>query len=310
MLTRLESLPNELFNGIFIYFDITTLYNSFWGLNQRFNNLVRSSKDYSLIVDRWNLPLLKQYSPQIKRLKVNTPLPIDLSQCSNLASLELCQANQSQIEQIRSDVMPNLVSLTISTSSQISLPLELLQDIFSDSFRYLCYAKLTRLNSFQISPKFQSFSLRTLNIACTISNLIPLLLQTCPNLSCLTVRFLGETYYFNTPSAVVYNHPLEEFILDDSFHKLSFETLSTLFAFMPNLKFLSLQFSCRVPFIELIESILNRLTQLNRFECDILEAPNDRMVDVEIIQEMNECFQYLQCIERENGYRVFSTEIN
>ncbi|CAF3619673.1 unnamed protein product, partial [Rotaria sp. Silwood2] len=48
--------------------------------------------------------------------------------------------------------------------------------------------------------------------------------------------------------------------------------------------------------------------RLNRFECNILELSNNHMVNVEIIQQMNECFQYLQCDEKDNGYRVFFTE--
>ncbi|CAF3496369.1 unnamed protein product, partial [Rotaria sp. Silwood2] len=44
MSTQLEPLPNELLNDVFIYFDISNLHHSFWEINQRFNNLLRSLK--------------------------------------------------------------------------------------------------------------------------------------------------------------------------------------------------------------------------------------------------------------------------
>ncbi|CAF4750416.1 unnamed protein product, partial [Rotaria magnacalcarata] len=55
MSTRLESLPNEILTDMFIYFDISSLYNSFGGLNQRFNNLIRSLKHHALIIEKDNL---------------------------------------------------------------------------------------------------------------------------------------------------------------------------------------------------------------------------------------------------------------
>ncbi|CAF4128831.1 unnamed protein product, partial [Rotaria sp. Silwood1] len=58
MSTRLESLPNELLIDVFTYFDISNLYHSFWGINQRFNNLVRTMKSFSLIINNNNNNLL------------------------------------------------------------------------------------------------------------------------------------------------------------------------------------------------------------------------------------------------------------
>ncbi|CAF1203877.1 unnamed protein product [Rotaria sordida] len=308
MSTRLESLPNELLIDIFIYFDILNLYNSFWGLNRRFNKLVCSLKNISLIIKENNFLSIELFAHQIIRLKIETSQSIDLSQFINLNSLELCRANQNQLEQIRSDIMPNLIYLTISTPFHISLPLELIKEIFSNGFRFLHYAYLSRLDTFENFSKFQSFSLRTLYITCTNSNIIPLILQACPNLISFHIKFFGQNRHILPPSSSTYNHLLEEFFLDDPYHKLSFDTIHILFRFIPNVKYLFLQFLCRVPFINLIESILNRLEQLNRFECDILESPNNHMVNIEIIQQMNECFQYLQCSEKDNGYRVFFTE--
>ncbi|CAF4722332.1 unnamed protein product, partial [Rotaria sp. Silwood2] len=260
------------------------------------------------IIEKNNSLSFKIFAHQIIRLKIQTSQSIDFSQFSNLNSLELCRASQNQLEQIRSNIMPNLVYLTISTPFHISLPLELIQEIFSNDFRFLHYAHLSRLDIFENFSKFQSFSLHTLYITCTDSNIIPLVLQTCPNLVSFHVTFFGQNRHVLPPSSSSYNHSLEEFFLHDPYHKLSFDTIHIIFLFIPNVKYLCLQFLCDVPFINLIENILNRLERLNRFECNILELSNNHMVNVEIIQQMNECFQYLQCDEKDNGYRVFFTE--
>jgi len=308
MSTRLEYLPNELILNLFIYFDIENLHHSFWGINQRFNNLLLSLKNLSFIIKTNDSLFIELFARQIIRLKILTSLPIDLSQFSNLHSLELCQANDIQMDQIRSDIMPNLANLIISTPFHISLPSELIQELFSNAFRFLHHAQLTRVDNFQNSFKFQSLSLRSLQITCTNSNVIPQILLSCPNLLSFHITFFGQNRHILPPTSSTYNHLLEEFSLHDPYYKLSFDTIDILFRFIPNVKTLSLQFLCRVPFIYLIESILNRLEQLNRFECDILEIPNNNMVDIEIIQAMNICFQDLQCIEKDNGYRLFISE--
>ncbi|CAF3968940.1 unnamed protein product [Rotaria sp. Silwood1] len=189
MSTRLESLPNELLIDVFTYFDISNLYHSFWGINQRFNNLVRTMKSFSLIINNNNLLSIEICPQQILRLKIETSQYIDLSQFINLTSLELCRASQNQLEQIRSDIMPNLTYLTISTPFHISLPLELIQEIFSNNFHSLHYAHLSRFDIFENFSKFQSFSLHSLYITCTDSNIIPLVLQACPNLVSFHIIF-------------------------------------------------------------------------------------------------------------------------
>ena len=101
---------------------------------------------------------------------------------------------------------------------------------------------------------------------------------------------------------------LEKFYLYDPYYNLSYDTIHILFFYIPHVKYLFLQFFCRVPFMHFVESILNRLEHLDRFECDIFELANDHMVDVDVIQQMNECFFNLQCVEKDNGDRLFLTE--
>ena len=210
MSTRFEYFPNELFLHIFTYFDISNLYYSFWNINQRFNNLIHSLKNLSLIINNNNLFLIEIFAHQIVQLKVDTSQTIDFRQFFNLHSLELCRASQLQIEQIRSNIMPNLIRLTISTPFHISLPLELIQEIFSNNFRFLHYAQISRLDMFEKLSTFQSFSLHTLRITCTNPNVILRVLQKCPNLFCYHITYFGQNHYILLPLTYS-NHSLNSF---------------------------------------------------------------------------------------------------
>jgi hypothetical protein len=308
MSTRFEQLPNELLLNIFIYFDIRNLFHSFWGVNDRFNNLLHAVNNLSFIMEKNESLLIEIFARQINRLKIMTPQPIDFSQFSNLHTLELTRACVIQMEQIRSDIMPNLVNLSISTPFYISLPLELIKEIFSNDFRLLHQANLNRLDHFPTSWQFQSLSLHSLHITCADAKVISQVLTACPNLFSFHVTFFGQNRHILPPSSSSYNHLLEEFSLYDPYHKLTFDTIQILFLYVPNVKYLFLHFLCQEPFIHLIDSILNRLEQLNRFECDILESPNDQMGEITLLQQMDQCFQRLYCIEKDNGYRWFLTE--
>ncbi|CAF4130413.1 unnamed protein product, partial [Adineta steineri] len=114
MSSLIEDLPNELLFDVFQYLDTRDLYESFWGLNYRFNNILRSLKDLSLTMEKNNPSLLTIFASRIARLEVNTWHEIDLIQFINLKSLILHRTTRNQITQIRPNVIPKLVSLSIS----------------------------------------------------------------------------------------------------------------------------------------------------------------------------------------------------
>ena len=303
---QFEDLPNELFAHIFVYFDLASVYQTFWGLNHRINQLLRSRKNLSLILERTHFPpWIEIIAEQITRLKITTCQSIDLSLFSNLFSLELSRANEQQIEQIRSDVLPHLTQLSLSTPFHLSLPSIVIEEIFSNAFVHLEHVKLTRLNPFPSSFHFQSPSLRSLRIISIDILVIPQILTICPNLLSLHVNFLGQNRHL--PSSFQH-HTLEEFLLEDSYHKLSFETINHLFDYIPHLRSLSLVCLSSGPFVDLVENLVDRCEDLDEFQCEILEAPNNDMVDLENIQIMKECFYNLQCVDKDNHHRLFFTE--
>lgn len=302
---RFEDLPNELFDGIFCYLDLNCVYRSFWGLNQRLNGLLGLRKNLSLILEENHYQWIEIVARQIIRLKISSSQSIDLRRFTNLISLEFSRTTDDQLEQIRSDLLPNLTELIIHTPFHLSLPLDFIEEIFSNAFHHLKRVSLTRMNPFPLTFSSQSHSIRFLRLTCTDILLVPQILSICPNLTTLQVIFVGQNRYLPYPS---FDHRLEEFLLEDCYHKLSFETLLHLIDSIPYVKTLSLICLSSQSFGQFIEYLVNHCQDLIEFNCEILEVPNDERIDLEMIQTMKECFQHLQCVEKDQDYRLFYTE--
>jgi hypothetical protein len=308
MSKRFEHLPNELLMDLFSYFDVTSLYCSFWNINRRINYVLRSLTDLSFIMNRKQSNAMDIFVPQITRLKVNTSENIDLSRFVNLRTLDLSRANHSQLSQIRSHLMTQLVSLTLTTSCFLSMPSDLIQTIFSGDFHSLRHVRLGRVDSTLLPSTYQSTSLHRLYLTCINLNIIRQILVICPNLSCLHGTYLGENHHVPCPSSPFEHRQLHNFSLHDPYHKLSTESITILFHYMPNVESLQLQCACQMSFLYFLQTIDIHLKYLKSFECDILEWPQTQIISLDTLQNVNELFQCLQCTDQEHGYRLFVTE--
>ncbi|CAF3008682.1 unnamed protein product, partial [Rotaria sp. Silwood2] len=105
-------------------------------------------------------------------------------------------------------------------------------------FVFFIIDNLSCLDTIANFSKFQSFSLHTLYITSTDSNIISLVLQACSHLFSFHVTFLYQNRHILPPSSSSssYNHLLEEF-LNNLYHKLSFDTIHILFLYIPNIKY-------------------------------------------------------------------------
>jgi hypothetical protein len=134
MFSLFEYLPNELLLDVFEYIDIRDLYQGFWGLNTRFNNILRSLENLSLVIDKHDPLLISIFASRTVRLEVNTWHEIDLSRFSNLTSLKLSRTTRIQVAQIRPEVVPNLKYLSLSLAFDFWSSAQLAQDVFSNGF--------------------------------------------------------------------------------------------------------------------------------------------------------------------------------
>ncbi|CAF1055552.1 unnamed protein product [Adineta steineri] len=303
MSSLIEDLPNELLFDVFQYLDTRDLYESFWGLNHRFNNILRSLKDLSLTMEKNNPSLLTIFASRIARLEVNTWHEIDLIQFINLKSLILHRTTRNQITQIRPNVIPKLVSLSISLAFDFWSSAQLAQDVFSNGFPSLRNADLGRVDV----PYTRSWSLSPyLYPVCVCSAdpiIVPLILASCPRLRNLQVQIFGDNHRIDLPSLHLH-HPLRRFTFVDSHGILSLHDINLLLIYMPNIECIHLTLF-EMSFHLLARTLIHRLHRLHQFDCYINESP-DSSENMDRIRAVHPCFHHLQYFEKNHGIRHFT----
>jgi hypothetical protein len=308
MLSLFEHLPNELLLDVFEYIDTRDLHRGFWGLNSRFDNILRSLKNLSLVIEKNDPSLIAIFASRIIRLEVNTWHEIDLSRFRNLQSLKLCHTTRNQVTKIRPDVIPNLVYLSLSVAVDFWSSAQLAQDVFSNGFPSLRYADLGRIDipytrSWSLSPH-----LRSVCVCCSDPIIVPLILAACPRLFSLQVQIFGENHRIDLPSLRL-NHPLKRFTFADSYGVLSLNDINVVLTYVPNIEYIHLTLF-EMSFTCLARSLIHRLQQLHRFDCYINESPdpNEYINDIDIIRAMHPCFDRIQCFEKNYGIRHFTNK--
>ena len=306
--TKFECLPNELLFDIFEYIDVRDLYYGFWRLNKRINQLLRSLRNLSLTVERYEPELIVLFADQIHRLIVNMEQDVDFSRFPSLQTLILRQTTGNQLRQIRSELMPRLVYFSTSSIVELSLMPQLVQRLFSNGIPSIQYVELGHVHTPSLRTWFQSPALYSVSIHSTNPTIVPHILTSSPNLVYLRVDFLIGTIPIFHDSPSIDNHPLKQFILSDPCHKLSFNHVYILLAFISNVRKVYLNFLCKVPFIRFLQTLLNRLRYLKQFHCNIDDISNEKVIDIEVIRRIHPCFHRIQCSINDLNFRTFTTE--
>ncbi|UJR32786.1 hypothetical protein I4U23_020248 [Adineta vaga] len=274
--------------------NVRDVYSIFWNLNSHLNKLLISIDYLQLIIDHdENEEIFDFLAPHIGRLIVNSWDEIDLQRFSNLFSLTLTRPSPMQLKQIQADTMPKITFLSLCSNMYISLPKQLIYDVFSNRFSHLRWARLGRIDTFDSLLWSQSFSLRHLHIDCSHPTMIPFILTSCPNLDHLHIDFLRYSDKLILPSPVILNHPLRKFILRDYCHLISYDDIRMLIIFIPNTTKIELKFFCNTSFIILIQYLCIHLAQLQRFDCEIVEYPIDSTTSITTIRQVHPSFNHI-----------------
>ncbi|CAF2475604.1 unnamed protein product [Rotaria sp. Silwood2] len=309
MITCFEHLSNELLLDIFNYIDPRHLYYTFWNINSRLNDLILSVNNLQLIIDEEeNNELITKLAPHIGLLQVNTWDDIDLQGFYNLYSLKLARPSSMQLKQIRADTIPNLIYLSLYSNVNFFPPKQLINDVFSNRFSYIRWARLGYVDAFDPFHFFQSLSLHYLHIGCYHTTMIPFVLASCPNLKRLHVDFFRHDEKIMDSPTMIYTHPLQQLILRDYCGLVSIEDIKTLITCIPNTSKIELKFHCNVSFISLVQYLSNSLSHLCRFDCYITESPIDSATSLTTIQQVHPCFSRITCPIQKSTFRVFDTQ--
>lgn len=308
MFSFFEHLPNELLFDVFEYIDTRDLYYGFWGLNSRFDDILRSLKNLSLLMEKNDPLLITLFASRIVRLEVNTWHEIDLSRFFNLKSLKLSRTTRNQVIKIRPDALPNLVYLSVSLTFDFWSSAQLAQDVFSNGFPSLRHADLGRVDIPYTRSWSLSHHLHSVSVCSSDPIIVPLTLAACPRLRSLQVQLFGDNHRIDLPSLRL-NHPLKRFTFADSYGVLSLNDIDIILTYIPNVEYIHLTLF-EMSFTCLARTLVHRLLRLYRFDCYINESsdPNEHINAIDIIRAMHPCFDRIQSFEKKHDIRHFTNK--
>ncbi|UJR10486.1 hypothetical protein I4U23_014690 [Adineta vaga] len=299
MFSLFEHLPNELILDIYQYLDTRDLYYGFWGLNNRFNTILRSLKNLSLTIEKNDPSLISLFASRVIRLEMNTWHEIDLTRFLNLKVLILHRTTRLQVAQIRPNVLPHLIYLSLSLAFDFWSSAQLAQDVFSNEFPSLKHADLGRVDV----PFTRSWSLSShLHSVCVCSGdpvIVPLILVSCPCLRSLQVQVFGDNHRIDLPSLRL-SHPLKRFTFADTYGILSINDIDLLLNYVPNVEYIHLTL-IEMSFTRLARIFIYRLSHLQKFDCYLNESMANTNDGLNEIRTMHPCFERIQYFEKNSG---------
>ena len=187
-LIRLESLPNEILSEIFEYLDARDLYRAFYHLNYRFNSVLKSLNELTLmlsICDRNELTDHGIFLPYIHTLIIKYRTDVKFNHYPNIRRLMLSWFTYTRPYKLETVVLPYLEYLSINlkgSSSSFSMT-RLHEMIFSNGFPCLKFCSLPRISPIQKSDRWTQLPfLRILKIGHIGLFTYIAILSTCPNL--------------------------------------------------------------------------------------------------------------------------------
>ena len=309
MVTRLESLPNEILMELFVYFNLSELYYGFFRLNIRFRELIQSILHLSVNVYQNDTELQTLFAHRITRMVVGQHRDvIDFKPYPILRSLVIHGVGQQQLEQIKSGIVPNLTYLSISLSSCTPTLIRLVREVFSGVFLFLRSVDFSFIYTSDDYSWSTSMSLRSISLYCFDPFLIPLLLTSCPRLSYLRVYVVKGERNVIVPSTPI-GHHLKTLALVDQRNRMSLGTIDSLLLYTPHVKRLSLQFFLTEPLARLAHSLSKHVRHLRQFHCNITQPILDNtLVEEDLVQRLHPCFSQIHIRTKNLVYRVYTTD--
>ena len=185
---RLEDLPNELLADIFEYLDARDLYRAFHHLNNRFNLLLQSLHELSLLLsicDREEIADNALYLPYIQTLILKYRTDVKFYHYHNIRRLMIFWFTYTRPYKLETIILPHLEYLSIhlkGSSANFSMT-RLHETIFSNGFPCLKYCSLPKISPIQKTDRWSQVpSLRVLKVGHIGLFTYMAILSTCPYL--------------------------------------------------------------------------------------------------------------------------------
>ena len=306
---QFESLPNEILNGIFEYFEAKDLFRYFYNLNSRLNICIESLNNLHLVLTSSYCLDNHRYSyitPYIDFLIVSNKVQTNLNYFPKIRRLILLQPTDQLLKQFETDNLPCLEHLFIRVPDHVDddRMSHLWNKIFSNGFSNLKSCCIYKMNFIPQSPYLtQVLLLRILKIGDVDLTVYKSILSSCPNL-----HFLKFTRIISNdkPTDIIRHTNLKKLIvMIPWFEELSNDCdMNIYFSYIPNLeqfvvhrtvesKYLNKSFLKVDWYASLITLYLPLLT---RFTCYFHILKSVRLIDSNmqnILHEIDEHFNHV-----------------
>ena len=277
MSSKIECLPNEIFVELFEYFNAQALFNAFYNLNSRFNNLLSSLTNVSFTILAKNANQLDhshRFITAINKLSIGPMVNSHFDRFINVRCLNLTYVLNETLNYLQNnEILPCLEHLLIVYRVNQPSATGLHKKIFSNGFPHLISCQLLGLGLIKTADDWtQSPSLRILHIRMINLLVYKAILSACPDLYFLRLNIPKDDLsscdvnpHLNIKQMIL-NIPLQYYLETD-------EVISNFLASTPNLEeFCIHRFICDInSILSLVEydwlsKIIHlRLQQLHRF---------------------------------------------
>jgi hypothetical protein len=239
--SRLEFLPNEILIVVFQYFDGRDLFRTFFNLNTRLNDLLRSLNHLSLTISKSNHTLNDNdniFIPYIHNLIIQDEINIDLTRFTNIDCLILMHATYEQMKQLDNDILPylkhvSILNMHLSVSTELSY---IFNKIFSNHFSHLqSCSLLNRTIIIRTQEWIEMPSLRILEVGLINLFAYEAILSLCPNLYSFKFIIFIET---EIPSHIKSHLNIKRLILKNDYFAQSWDNrlIEIYLSCVPNLE--------------------------------------------------------------------------
>jgi hypothetical protein len=320
MFTHFQDLPNELFLEIFSsYFHGGELYKTFFGLNFRFDCLLKSLKNIYLRLEHSNDDqTFNLFSTKVISLFINSKhksihfIPLFV----NIRSITLVDPTIIQIRNLL-EIGKSVEYISIFWSNVHEIDLisvrafyELIFCACSSENLRSCRFYLPKSHSLYIEPKCCSLILLTslyVQITIPISD-FRRILRLCPNLIRIEIEIV-DNITDNEETIILLNH-YEHFNIRrfHIYNLLSFQILDIYIQYLPKLEnlFISMKFnSFSMDLFQQLSNLIDRIDYLNKFHFRFsIDSCNSDQQQLKTIQLINTFFQNLS-IEKQDHQIIF-----
>lgn len=300
MKSQLEIFPNELLLELFSYLSPTEIYQTWSGLNGRFQSIFQSVQMSLVLLENAgeSIRILNEFSSQIIFIHLRVSIPnLDFQKFLNLRSLIIdAKLTDEQIQTIKSQFLPSLRRLTLTEEGKQDKSFDEMVFHPKLSSAWIQVYHLPSISKCFLHKSSNISHIQTMIFDRLTSNDVHLILTFLPNLRRLKVTVVPSISDEILFSDVNYQHRnLIDFHAKMNTHN-KLDELYPLLSHLPSLRYLSVIGDSLMinDFEQLALQLHTRVPQLQRLNCSFKQT---RIENINRLHRMSPLFHRMKCRE-------------